>query len=921
MQSPAQLPQKGFRHRIRNAWRLGAPLGRHVGRMRVRDRLKATIAAVGAVGIIATGAVAIVSTSAQAAAVEGAGGAWTPSGGWLGNYIATDGSGKRIYCIDVQADSIGSGGPGSVSSSISATSGTRTVSGDELKKLNYAISTWGQTGDANQAAAVSAYVYNFTSSNNYGNGQFYIDGGDDAAITSIYWQIAADTEVNYNQGGGGAGTGYLDFQVDGTNNYEGNMVAHVDPANATGTVSLANGVFADTGLATKDGIVNNGVYPVHGVAPEDGSDYKISGEGAFTGSGGTAYSSNVTIYSDELQRTAGPGTTTTSPVSFTINGADPTFRIPDFNPVVGTQVSSKFVEVGQEFTDTLNFATTADDAGLNNPWYVNRSGRYAPITAVGTLYGPSLSPFTESDDAPAGVPVVASGVTVTTTPEAGPTIAYAASSGVTSDEAGYYTWVWEIKYDDQIANVQNFLTDGYYFKDRFGQVNETHVTPTKLDISTEVTETEVAIGDPITDNVTVSLKDGGWLSDGNGRIPVTLTGTAYYTATEPVTAASAPADTEVIGTTSLTVNRQGTKESDPLTVPIREGYVTFQWCIMEANQPEQYRGMIAEKCDFWGVPSETAKIVAPEVTTQAKTLATVHDPINDTAIIDGKVPDNTVVEFELYKKIVAGDAKYDAEGNKTDAIWTQEEIDALGDQAVCEVTNRVTKTERVDVAPGSNDNAEYDSPKVWVDENGVYWWVESLIHVNPETGEETIIHRGECGLPNETTTIEEPKVTTKATPEVELGQEARDTATVTGPIPGKDSGIRTEITFEAFKKVGSAPTCTPDNRVFNLDTPVVITEAGEPQSAPVKFADVGTYYWVETLTYVDIETGKKQVIHVGECGLPDETTVVKAVPAGLASTGFSGMPMLITGGVLLLGGALVMSFVMIRRRQANRVES
>lgn len=920
------------RSRLRKLWRLGVPEGRHAGPMRMRDRIKTVLSGAVIVGLAVGGGLVATAVPSQAA-THGAG--YDIGDGWIGQEMI---GGVATYCLQITAS------PPTGNSYFDRNMAYPTMSALDNARVNMVVSTHGQKNNDNWASAVHLYVWSVADTAEYNShgmsgDDYYIarvPSGQRADVRAKLAQIRSEAAGISAPATTGGGTGLFDFRVDGTNNYLGTLVVSLTPSNASGTVTLTNGIF-DTGSNTMAGVTNGMVIPVRGVPPEDGSDYKISATGTFTGTT-SGWVGEIGVYRTPGQQdTAGPGPSTV-PTQFNVSGSDPTLRTPIFQPVVGTQVASKFVETGEEFVDTLNFSTVPDAAGLNNEWYRNRAGRYAPITAVGTLYGPSLYPFVESDAAPANVPVAATGITVSTTPEEGPTISYTGKSGVVSDEAGYYTWVWEIRAEDQATNVQRFLPADYHFTDRFGQVAETHITPSKLHISTELTKAEVGIGDGLTDEVTVALRDGGWLSESGSRVPVTLTGTAFYSETEPAMADNAPEGAEVIGTTKLTMDRQGTAESESVKMPMRAGYVTFQWCLVAADQPEEHRGKFTEVCDLYGLPLETAKIVAPVVTTQAKVEATRFDPIHDTAIVNGLVPENSVLEFSLYKKIVAGDAKRDADGNLTEELWTQEEVDALGDQAVCEAVNRVVPpdngtsriatTGRVPVNAGMNDAAEYDSPNVWVDANGTYWWVESLIHVDPETGTETVIHVGECGLPNETTTVKDPTVTTKATAEVMVGEDAFDTAVVEGSLPGNDSGLRTELTFEAFQKQGETPTCTAENRVFNLTEPVLVEEAGEFPSATVQFEKAGVYYWVETLTYVNSETGEKTIVHVGECGLPDETTKVKATPvipfvpttpAALAHTGVTIAPF--AGiAVLLFVGAGVLFWVRSRRKAAASAE-
>lgn len=128
---------------------------------------------------------------------------------------------------------------------------------------------------------------------------------------------------------------------------------------------------------------------------------------------------------------------------------------------------------------------------------------------------------------------------------------------------------------------------------------------------------------------------------------------------------------------------------------------------------------------------------------------------------------------------------------------------------------------------------------------------------------------------------------------------------------------------------GKEATCTVDNRVFNLDKPVTVTKAGEYKSEKVVFKKKGTYYWVETLTYIH-KDGTKEKVHEGECGLPNETTKVVDKPVVppttpdekpatqlLASTGSDGTQALIWGAVALVAAAAGAGLLAYRHRKLS----
>lgn len=568
-------------------------------------------------------------SGAHAASVRAAGGVWTPLGGWLGNYFNGT-TGTYVYCVDLWADDLASGGEGLLIDALdgavgAALGGTRAISGAELQMMNYAVSVHGQTSDDITAAAVSAFVWNLTSTTHHGSGEHYISGPHADAVLQKYLEISADTAANYAAGAGGSGT--LTVKRDPMNHYSGSIeIAGLHPAHSLGSVTLSNAVFADTGSPTRNGLNNNTSLQIIAVPPIGESSYAVSAEGAFSAEIEPRYDANVQLHQDTGQRSVGPGTSSRV-TNYTLRGADPDARSTLFQPVIGTRVQSKFVQLDESFIDVLSFSTRADSGGLHHPWYRDRAGNYLPVTARGTLYGPFDEQPALSDAVPLSAPVTADNIMVTTSLERGPTGDYLAASDVVASEAGFYTWVWRILADDQPAETRAHLPAGYRFEDSFGQVAETSITPTTLAISTKLTEHQVDIGGSVADEVTVAASTGTWLRLGGEYVPAKLIGTAYFSETEPVVSEEPPADVEVIGELSLVTEGPGAVLSESITMPMRPGYVTFQWCLHEADQPVELRGLIRQSCDHYGQPAETVQVLAPtaEPTPEPPTLAVTGD--------------------------------------------------------------------------------------------------------------------------------------------------------------------------------------------------------------------------------------------------------------------------------------------------------
>ncbi len=195
---------------------------------------------------------------------------------------------------------------------------------------------------------------------------------------------------------------------------------------------------------------------------------------------------------------------------------------------------------------------------------------------------------------------------------------------------------------------------------------------------------------------------------------------------------------------------------------------------------------------------------------------------------------------------------------------------------------------------------------------GQYHWVEVL---SSTKGNE--IHRGLCGLPNETTFVVD--VTTKAKTDsgsasAKPGEAIFDTALLNGQVPEKGT-----LTFEAFRVFDGAKVCTDQTRIWTSD-PITLDgglvkdlQVDSAKFTPALSSKASTVYFVETTRDA---TGR--IVAQGECGEPSETIPVDA--AQLAVTGgdadasawvlFGGLGALGFGAIAVLGAAAIR-----RRRQ------
>ncbi|KKI20798.1 hypothetical protein XM48_06840 [Leucobacter sp. Ag1] len=161
----------------------------------------------------------------------------------------------------------------------------------------------------------------------------------------------------------------------------------------------------------------------------------------------------------------------------------------DFQPVIETQVSSKFVQAGTPFTDQLAVTAT------KHSW-INVNGSPVPVLADGTLYGPFDAQPAEASAPPAGAPVLGTETLTLTHPGN-----YVSPGTLVAPSSGFYTWVWSIDKQKQGENAK-YLTDS--FTDRFGRVAESSVAPFQPEAVSKANGRLVTLGDAVTDTITVS---------------------------------------------------------------------------------------------------------------------------------------------------------------------------------------------------------------------------------------------------------------------------------------------------------------------------------------------------------------------------------------------------------------------------------
>lgn len=556
---------------------------------------------------------------------------------------------------------------------------------------------------------------------------------------------------------------------------------------------------------------------------------------------------------------------------------DPVVAVTEFQPTVTTQISDAVVEPGSVLSDTVTSAT-AEDA----EWIPG-------VTAVfdGTLYGPYDLPQAQSAEVPEDAPVV--GTTSLAFTEAGQTLE---SEGIQVDEAGFYTWVWELDPEAQDAESAAFITGAW--SDDFFRVAESGSVTSPIEITSQVDEDSdmVLAGDPVLDRIDISttLENHGLFAPGNegyieGYTPdnTEVTHSLYGPFEAPAT------DETVVGEPVAQFVTEGTDLIHEVwfDTPETMTHAVDHYVIVSDHAGD---ARVSPLTTSPGDVLEQFRVVPnPTVTTQAKSDTFRGSEFWDTAVVEDPhdyIANHPEFDFEV---------RFELYGPSP-----------IGDEAVCSPENLIAND-----AVQIYESGEYESGRFTIDgvisEDSAAYWVESLVRIDAE-GNETELHRGECGIPEETTDVHpDPEVTSQAQSDVLIGDSASDTAIVTDEFGAFEvEGFEWEVSFEAFfagdtQPVGgddegaespsdgttpevTDPAAVCENEPFWTSDPVAVTGAGEYESGPsVATHEAGNIFWVETLVRYQIDAdgnrGPAEIVHRGECGIPNETTEVHSTPS------------------------------------------
>jgi hypothetical protein len=525
------------------------------------------------------------------------------------------------------------------------------------------------------------------------------------------------------------------------------------------------------------------------------------------------------------------------PQELTVPG--PTFRaVGDFRPQ-GVSSAPAFVDRGEDLVDTFVPRAHPEDV------WVQLAGGHVPVTYSYDVYDVGSTPVPESASAPSGAPVfsgtaVASGPEVPITVNVGP-----------APTASSYVWVWGTSKALQPAATRDYVRDVVWTDGT--KLEETTVSRWDITHWSQTREYNVVPGGRVFDTIEISgMPDDHTQFAGLGRFEADVQH-ADVTVYGPLEAR--PTTVEVLEGTPVfwhdtipAVNgthEVGWDDANPIIAPAEAVYAAGDYFVFVYSfdgdaRVAPYTSPFNDLREAWYVPVDRTTDVETWLITDADQEVTAGQPFGDTALLTGTIVEGGHLQFEAYG-VFTEDLEPVESGEHL--LWTSEPI----------------PVHRAGVYRSGYTTADLPEGAA----EGFVYWVATYYDADGD-----VVVRGEFGDASEITRLLPPvlpEVTTLATPMVALGDPAHDVAYVSGPVVPEST-----LTWRAFRQADS--NVVDDDELVAEVGPKTIYHGGTYRSPEVVFDEVGTYYWVETLTSPD-----GTVQHVGEPRLPDETTRVVRV--------------------------------------------
>lgn len=297
------------------------------------------------------------------------------------------------------------------------------------------------------------------------------------------------------------------------------------------------------------------------------------------------------------------------------------------------------------------------------------------------------------------------------------------------------------------ADLEDVTVDkvGVYYWREHVYVPTKHTTSADHDKKVEVEKTPTITGKPRVSNETVNvvnvtttthrLEESGTKLQDKAKIEGNVVDGSYiiFTLWKQSDGDDSSKDEKVF-TSDKVMLKAGQKEADSPTYEVKETG-TYYWresiynpvedtdippCVPPTgNTDEDHPCDTPVHTEKPRTPGETTDVV--KVTTKAQTNGTATKPVKDTALIEGKIPnDDYELVFELWKQN-GNDVKDDKKVATTDAVNVPQNATTV------------------------------DSPEVTPSDAGTYYWREKLV----EKSTKRLVHYGEARIPGETVIVGE----------------------------------------------------------------------------------------------------------------------------------------------------------------------
>lgn len=672
-----------------------------------------------------------------------------PDGGWgdlnngtihLGGYWIENGPDKGTFAWCSQ---LGRHNPlndqlaGQVVTSLKSGSG-KTVSGLNLAKINYLMSTVGSkpespSYDAGLAIAIWYFVgdVNINGIADPGVGLGWA-GVNMFEVNAIPAQYRADVKKYFNQHVAAANAAITSSQLSIAEPAKPVMSLAKDGLSGSITVPAGHSKVTLTGAVTSDGaqtITKPGTYNLVPVRPaETKSTWKITAKasGTINEAGKIA---KIKVHKEPsgqqqvIVSGVGDSRSWSQEVSATVDQR--------FSITGDSQVPEALVQPGEAIQDVVTL-TTLD--GKPWPLYSTGKDKGKPMRLTVDVKRYELPrAHVQGEPLPEDAVVAEE-------------FSFVADKGATSYQIGetlgdggaFSNWVFSIDAAAQPKEepITNFLPSGFKFEHEYGLERESLVVPMTVDIETELSKDTVAWYDEITDFQTVSSVGAPYMYFEGKEIPTVWENRVFFiedaTLEELEQQAEAPEDAELIGTFASTVTESGTPtETDPFEVPGgREGVLTVQPCLVPEQQDEAVRDLLVAGCEDFGVPTQSAQVVAPTFRSEGSE--------NVVLSADARVSDVVFMEN------IGENAEYEV------TLETFEEKKNAKGELVCETDARVFKSEEPLTVTADHDSEKGEKVDEFTPKAAA-----PLQHVLTVTDKRTgeVVRKAECGEKDEQTVV------------------------------------------------------------------------------------------------------------------------------------------------------------------------